>query len=305
MSKHSIVRDFGTVDRVGIEERVAKFTTRSIKKKSKMWGLHTAVSMVDLTTLEGKDTPGKVASLCQKARQPSEDNSIPPVAAVCIYPSLIKEARKHLADSPIKIASVATAFPSGQSSLKVRLQEVKYAVNAGADEIDMVINRGLFLSGEYDAMQDEIAAVVEACGDAALKVILEVAELETYDNIRAASFIAMQVLRPGDFIKTSTGKAGTSATLANTQVMLEAIRDFYLDTGVAIGMKPAGGIKTAKQALHYLVAVKETLGDAWLNSSRYRFGASSLLNDLLRQIHKQKCGAYQAPYYFSDAAESY
>ncbi len=293
------------MDRVGIEERVAKFTTRSIKKKSKMWGLHTAVSMVDLTTLEGKDTPGKVASLCQKARQPSEDSSIPPVAAVCIYPSLIKEARKHLADSPIKIASVATAFPSGQSSLKVRLQEVKYAVNAGADEIDMVINRGLFLSGAYDAVQDEIAAVVEACGDATLKVILEVAELETYDNIRAASFIAMQVLRPGDFIKTSTGKAGTSATLANTQVMLEAIRDFYLDTGIAIGMKPAGGIKTAKQALHYLVAVKETLGDAWLNSSRYRFGASSLLNDLLRQIHKQKYGAYQAPYYFSEAAESY
>lgn len=305
MTKHSIVEDFGTVDRVGIEERVAKFTTRSIKKNSKMWGLHTAVSMVDLTTLEGKDTPGKVASLCQKARQPSDDTSIPPVAAVCIYPSLIKEARKHLADSPIKIASVATAFPSGQSSLKVRLQEVKFAVNAGADEIDMVINRGLFLSGEYDAVQDEIAAVVEACGDATLKVILEVAELETYDNIRAASFIAMQVLRAGDFIKTSTGKVGTSATLANTQVMLEAIRDFYLDTGVAIGMKPAGGIKTAKQALHYLVAVKETLGDAWLNSSRYRFGASSLLNDLLRQIHKQKYGAYQAPYYFSEAAESY
>jgi deoxyribose-phosphate aldolase len=305
VSKHSIVEDFGTVDRVGIEERVAKFTTRSIKKKSKLWGLHTAVSMVDLTTLEGKDTPGKVASLCQKARQPSDDPDIPSVAAVCIYPSLIKEARKHLADSPIKIASVATAFPSGQSSLKVRLQEVKYAVNAGADEIDMVINRGLFLSGEYDAVQDEISAVVEATGDATLKVILEVAELETYDNVRAASFIAMQVLRAGDFIKTSTGKAGSSATLANTQVMLEAIRDFYLDTGVAIGMKPAGGIKTAKQALHYLVAVKETLGDAWLNSSRYRFGASSLLNDLLRQIHKEKHGAYQAPYYFSDAAGSY
>jgi len=305
VSKHSIVEDFGTVDRVGIEERVAKFTTRSIKKKSKLWGLHTAVSMVDLTTLEGKDTPGKVASLCQKARQPSDDPSIPSVAAVCIYPSLIREARKHLADSPIKIASVATAFPSGQSSLKVRLQEVKYAVNAGADEIDMVINRGLFLAGEYDAVQDEISAVVEATGDATLKVILEVAELETYDNIRAASFIAMQVLRAGDFIKTSTGKAGSSATLANTQVMLEAIRDFYLDTGIAIGMKPAGGIKTAKQALHYLVAVKETLGDAWLNSSRYRFGASSLLNDLLRQIHKEKYGAYQAPYYFSDAAGSY
>lgn len=293
------------MDRVGIEERVAKFATRSIKKKSKLWGLYTAVSMVDLTTLEGKDTPGKVASLCQKARQPSDDSSIPSVAAVCIYPSLIKEARKHLSDSPIKIASVATAFPSGQSSLKVRLQEVKYAVNAGADEIDMVINRGLFLAGEYDAVQDEIAAVVEATGDAALKVILEVSELESYDNIRAASFIAMQVLRPGDFIKTSTGKAGGSATLANTQVMLEAIRDFYLDTGIAIGMKPAGGIKTAKQALHYLVAVKETLGDTWLNSSRYRFGASSLLNDLLRQIHKEKSGAYQAPYYFSDAAGGY
>jgi len=305
VSKHSKVEDFGTVDRVGIEERVAKFTTRSIKKKSKLWGLNTAVSMVDLTTLEGKDTPGKVASLCQKARQPSDDSSIPPVAAICIYPSLIKDARKLLADSPIKIASVATAFPSGQSSLKVRLQEVKYAVNAGADEIDMVINRGLFLAGEYDAVQDEIAAVVDATGDATLKVILEVSELETYDNIRAASFIAMQVLRPGDFIKTSTGKAGGSATLANTQVMLEAIRDFYLDTGIAIGMKPAGGIKTAKQALHYLVAVKETLGDAWLNSSRYRFGASSLLNDLLRQIHKEKSGAYQAPYYFSEAAGSY
>jgi len=305
VSKHSKVEDFGTVDRVGIEERVAKFTTRSIKKKSKLWGLNTAVSMVDLTTLEGKDTPGKVASLCQKARQPSDDSSIPPVAAICIYPSLIKEARKLLADSPIKIASVATAFPSGQSSLKVRLQEVKYAVNAGADEIDMVINRGLFLAGEYDAVQDEIAAVVEATGDATLKVILEVSELETYDNIRAASFMAMQVLRPGDFIKTSTGKASGSATLANTQVMLEAIRDFYLDTGIPIGMKPAGGIRTAKQALHYLVAVKETLGDAWLNSSRYRFGASSLLNDLLRQIHKEKSGAYQAPYYFSEAAGSY
>ncbi|HEY7896860.1 MAG TPA: deoxyribose-phosphate aldolase [Gemmatimonadaceae bacterium] len=305
MTKHSKVEDFGTVDRVGIEERVAKFTTRSIKKTSKLWGLNTAVSMVDLTTLEGKDTPGKVASLCRKARQPSDDSTIPPVAAVCIYPSLIKEARKHLADSPIKIASVATAFPSGQSSLKVRLQEVKYAVNAGADEIDMVINRGLFLAGEYDAVQDEIAAVVEATGDATLKVILEVSELETYDSIRAASFIAMQVLRPGDFIKTSTGKASGSATLANTQVMLEAIRDFYLDTGIPIGMKPAGGIKNAKQALHYLVAVKETLGDAWLNSSRYRFGASSLLNDLLRQIHKEKSGAYQAPYYFSEAAGSY
>lgn len=293
------------MDRVGVDERVAKFTTRSIKRESKLWGLNTAVSMVDLTTLEGRDTPGKVASLCRKAQHPSDDPDVPPVAAVCIYPALIRSARRQLADTPIRVASVATAFPSGQSSLKVRLQEVKYAVNAGADEIDMVINRGLFLAGEYAAVQDEISAVVDSCGGAALKVILEVGELETYDNIRAASFLAMQVLRPGDFIKTSTGKVGVSATLANTQVMLEAIRDFYMETGIPIGMKPAGGIRTAKQALHYLVAVKETLGDGWLTSSRYRFGASSLLNDLLRQIHKEKTGAYQAPYYFSEAAESY
>jgi deoxyribose-phosphate aldolase len=200
---------------------------------------------------------------------------------------------------------VATAFPSGQSPLALRLEEVKTAVSDGADEIDMVINRGLFLAGEFNAVQDEISAVVDACGDAQLKVILEVSELDTYDNIRAASFLAMQVIRPGDFIKTSTGKASGSATLANTQVMIEAIRDFYLATGIAIGMKPAGGIRTAKQALHYLVAVKETLGDAWLNSTRYRFGASSLLNDLLRQIEKEKTGAYQAPYYFTESAESY
>src|SRR6476660_9377015 len=295
----------GTVDQVGIEERVAKFQTRSIKKKSKLWGLTTAVSMVDLTTLEGKDTPGKVRSLCHKARHPSDDPEVPPVAAVCIYPFLVKHARKWLADTPIKVASVATSFPSGQSSLRIRVAEVRQAVSDGADEIDMVINRGLFLSGELNAVQDEISSVVEACGDAQLKVILEVSELDTYDNVRAASFLAMQVIRPGDFIKTSTGKASGSATLANTQVMIEAIRDFYLATGIPIGMKPAGGIRTAKQALHYLVAVKETLGDAWLNSSRYRFGASSLLNDLLRQIEKEKTGAYQAPYYFTEAAESY
>ena len=297
--------EIGTVDQVGIEERAAKFTTRSIKKGSKLWGLKTAVSMVDLTTLEGKDTPGKVASLCQKARRPSADPDVPPVAAVCIYPFLVKHASRWLADTAIKVASVATSFPSGQSPLSLRLEEVKTAVADGADEIDMVINRGLFLAGEFNAVQDEISAVVEACGDAQLKVILEVSELDTYDNIRAASFLAMQVIREGDFIKTSTGKASGAATLANTQVMIEAIRDFYLATGTAIGMKPAGGIRTAKQALHYLVAVKETLGDAWLNSSRYRFGASSLLNDLLRQIEKEKTGAYQAPYYFTEAAESY
>ena len=297
--------EIGTVDQVGIEERAAKFTTRSIKKASKLWGLKTAVSMVDLTTLEGKDTPGKVASLCQKARRPSSDPDVPPVAAVCIYPFLVKHASRWLADTAIKVASVATSFPSGQSPLSLRLEEVKAAVSDGADEIDMVINRGLFLSGEFNAVQDEISAVVEACGDAQLKVILEVSELDTYDNVRAASFLAMQVIRAGDFIKTSTGKASGAATLANTQVMIEAIRDFYLATGIPIGMKPAGGIRTAKQALHYLVAVKETLGDAWLNSSRYRFGASSLLNDLLRQIEKEKTGAYQAPYYFTEAAESY
>ena len=304
-SLNRLIDDVGPVDQVGIDERVAKFTTRSIKKGSKLWGLKTAVSMVDLTTLEGKDTPGKIASLCQKARAPSPDPEVPSVAAVCIYPLLVKHARKLLADTSIKVASVATSFPSGQSSLKLRLQEVRQAVSDGADEVDMVINRGLFLSGELEAVQDEIAAVVEACGESTLKVILEVSELETYDNIRAASMLAMRVLRADDFIKTSTGKASGSATLANTQVMLEAIRDFYLATGTPIGMKPAGGIRTAKQALHYLVAVKETLGDAWLNNTRYRFGASALLNDLLRQIEKQKTGAYQAPYYFSEASGSY
>src|SRR3954464_3486349 len=297
--------EIGTVDQVGIEERVAKFTTRSIKKGSKLWGLKTAVSMVDLTTLEGKDTPGKIASLCQKARRPSSDETVPPVAAVCIYPFLVKYAARWLSDTAIKVASVATAFPSGQSPLALRLEEVRTAVSDGADEIDMVINRGLFLAGEFNAVQDEISGVVEACGDAQLKVILEVSELDTYDNVRAASFLAMQVIRAGDFIKTSTGKTSSNATLANTQVMIEAIRDFYLETGTAIGMKPAGGIRTAKQALAFLVAVKETLGDAWLTNTRYRFGASALLNDLLRQIVKEKSGMYQASYDFSESAAGY
>ncbi|MES2696714.1 MAG: deoxyribose-phosphate aldolase [Verrucomicrobiota bacterium] len=301
-----LLDEVGTVDQVGVEERVAKYTTRSIKKASKVWGLRKAASMIDLTTLEGKDTPGKVASLCQKALQPHDaDLSVPRVAAVCVYPSMVRHAKKHVGGSEVKVASVATAFPSGQAPLKTRLAEVRAAVADGADEIDMVINRGAFLSGEFDLMQDEIAAVVEACGDAALKVILEVSELETYDNIRAASFLAMGVIREGDFIKTSTGKTSLNATLGNNQVMIEAIRDFYLDTGIAIGMKPAGGIRTAKQSLHFLIAVKETLGDAWLTNERYRFGASSLLNDVVRQLEKEKTGAYQAPYYFSEAAESY
>jgi deoxyribose-phosphate aldolase len=301
-----LFEEIGSVDAVGIEERVAKYTTRSIKKNSKLWGLRAAVSMVDLTTLEGKDTRGKVASLCQKALRPHDDPSIPQVAAVCVYPSMVRHARRALGhDTAVRIASVATAFPSGQAPLKTRLAEVKAAVADGADEIDMVINRGAFLAGEFDRVQDEISAVREAAEAATLKVILEVSELETYDNVRAASFIAMEVLREGDFIKTSTGKTSLNATLGNNQVMIEAIRDFYLDSGISIAMKPAGGIRTAKQALQFLIAVKETLGDAWLNNARYRFGASALLNDLVRQIEKEKTGAYQAPYYFSEAAESY
>jgi deoxyribose-phosphate aldolase len=299
-----LLDEIGTVDAVGIEERVAKYTTRSIKKSSKVFGLKLAVTMVDLTTLEGKDTPGKVASLCQKALAPHEGD-IPRVAAVCVYPAMVKHAAKHVKGTGVKIASVATAFPSGQAPLTTRLAEVRQAVADGADEIDMVINRGAFLEGELSLVQDEIAQVIEACGEATLKVILETSELETYDHIRAASFLAMRVIRPGDFIKTSTGKTSSNATLGNNQVMIEAIRDYYLATGKEIAMKPAGGIRTAKQALQFLIAVKETLGDAWLNNRRYRFGASSLLNDLLRQLETQRTGAYQAPWTFSDDSTGY
>jgi len=300
----------GPVDAVGVEERVAKYGTRSIKRQAKVFGLKLAVSMVDLTTLEGKDTPGKVAALCAKAVRPDDRDEdglgCPPVAAVCVYPSMVAAARRALGpDSPVRIASVATAFPSGQAPLTTRLAEVRAAVRAGADEIDMVINRGAFLAGDFTRVGDEISAVRDACGRAALKVILETSELETYDAIRTASFLALRRLRPGDFIKTSTGKTSANATLGNNQVMLDAIRDHYLASGVAIGMKPAGGIRTAKQALTFLIAVKETLGDAWLTNTRYRFGASSLLNDLLRQLEKERTGAYQAPYRFSEATESY
>ena len=300
-----LLDEVGPVDQVAIEERVSKYATRSIKKGSKVQGLKLALSMLDLTTLEGKDTPGKVESLCQKAQCPDPELDTPQVAAVCVYPAMVKHARKCLGDSPIRIASVAAGFPSGQYPLRTRLNEVKQAVRDGADEIDMVIQRGSFLAGDIQVVQDEIAATAEACGDARLKVILEVSELETYDNIRAASFLSMSVLRAGDFIKTSTGKTSGNATLANNQVMLEAIRDFYLETGNAISMKPAGGIKNSKQALHFLVAVKETLGDAWLTPERYRFGASSLLNDLLMQLRKQQQGVYQAPWKFSDASSGY
>jgi deoxyribose-phosphate aldolase len=300
-----LLDDVGTVDQVGIEERVAKYGTRSIKKNSKVFGLKLATTMVDLTTLEGKDTPGKVASLCQKALHPHDGDDIPPTAAVCVYPSMVKYAAKYLKGTPVRIASVATAFPSGQAPIKTRIAEVRAAVADGADEIDMVINRGAFLAGDLQLVQDEISAVLEACGTSTLKVILETSELETYDNIRAASFLAMRVLRTGDFIKTSTGKTNLNATLGNNQVMLEAIRDFYFETGTEIAMKPAGGIRTAKQALTFLVAVKETLGDGWLTNTRYRFGASALLNDLVRQLVKEKTGAYQAPCRFSESSSSY
>ncbi len=308
LSVRRLIDDVGPVDKVGVEARVAAFTTRSIKKNTKLWGLNTAVSMVDLTTLEGQDTPGKIAQLCAKALHPHPpDPAVPPAAAVCVYPALVADAKRHVAGSSVKVASVATAFPSGQAPLRTRLAEVRAAVEAGTDEIDMVINRNAFLAGHLGTVRDEIAAVLEACGDASrLKVILETGELDGYDQIRAASFLAMRAgLRPGDFIKTSTGKTNNNANLANTQVMLEAIRDFYLETGVPIGMKPAGGIRTAKLALHFLVAVKETLGDAWLNNTRYRFGASALLNDLLRQIEAQRSGAYQAAYTFSEATGGY
>jgi deoxyribose-phosphate aldolase len=300
-----LLREVGPVDAVGVEERVAKYTTRSIKKGSKVRGLQLAASMVDLTTLEGRDTPGKVASLCRKAICPHPGAGVPSAAAVCVYPAMVRHARPLLEGAAVRLASVATAFPAGQTPLKSRLAEVRAAVADGADEIDMVINRGAFLSGEPRRVEDEIRQVVEACGAATLKVILEVSELGTYDHIRAASFLAMRAIRPGDFIKTSTGKTAVNATLANHQVMLDAIRDHFLETGVAIGMKPAGGIRTAKQSLQFLVAVKETLGDAWLDPRRYRIGASSLLNDILRQLETQRTGAYQAPWTFSENASGY
>lgn len=300
-----LIERVGRVDRVGIEERVAKYGTRSIKKSAKVFGLKLAVSMVDLTTLEGNDTPGKVRSLCNKALRPHDGLDVPSTAAVCVYPAMVKHAAKIVKGTPVKVASVATGFPAGQTPLKTRLEEVRIAVRDGADEIDMVITRGAFLAGEFRQVQDEISSIRDACGEATLKVILETGELETYDNIRAASFLAMEALRSGDFIKTSTGKTSENATLGNNQVMLEAIRDFHFATGTEIAMKPAGGIRTAKQALTFLIAVKETLGDNWLNNTRYRFGASSVLNDLLRQLVKEETGNYQAPYTFSEASGAY
>lgn len=286
------------IDRVGIEEKVSRLNKRSIKKGSKMQALKLALSMVDLTTLEGKDSEGKVRQLCQKAMSPHPSVAdIPQVAAVCVYPSMVKIAKNTLKGSDINVASVATAFPSGMAPLSIRIEDTKFAVDEGADEVDMVITRGAFLEGEYNLVFDEIAAIKEACGEAHLKVILETGELHTYENVRLASDIAMEA--GADFIKTSTGKISPAATQPVTLVMLEAIRDYYYKTNKMIGMKPAGGIRTSKQAIQYLVLVKETLGAAWLNNEYFRFGASSLANDLLMQIVKQQTGHYQSPDYFS------
>lgn len=286
------------VDQVGIEERAARFTKRSIKKESKLHGLLLSLNMIDLTTLEGKDTDGKVKQLCYKAQHLHDAYpGLPTVAAICVYPSMVKIAKQALGNSGIKVASVATAFPSGQSTRAVKISDTKYAVANGADEVDMVISRGKFLMGEYNFVFDEIAAVKEACGAARLKVILETGELGSYDKVRRASDIAMYA--GADFIKTSTGKISPAATLPVTLVMLEAIRDFYYETGKMIAMKPAGGISKSKLALHYLVMLKETLGEAWMSNEWFRFGASSLANDLLMQILKEKTGVYQSKDYFS------
>lgn len=297
-SAKSIVSSAPPIDQIGVEERVSRFTKRSIKSSSKMAALKMAISMMDLTTLDAKDTPGKVRQLCNKAIRPDDTMSdIPSVAAVCVYPNMVSIAKEALQGTKIQVAAVATAFPSGMSTRDVKIRETKFAVSEGADEIDMVISRGKFLAGEFNYVFDEIAAVKEACGKSHLKVILETGELGTLDRVRQASDLAMHA--GADFIKTSTGKIQPAATLPVTLVMLEAIRDFYFNHGKMIGMKPAGGISTAKLALQYLVMVHETLGDAWLSPDYFRFGASSLANDVLMQIRKQSTGIYQSEDYFT------
>lgn len=286
------------VDKVGVEARAAALATRSIKTSAKAEAIDLAIRMVDLTTLEGADTPGKVRALCAKAKRPDPaDPTCPPVAAICVYPAMAGIAAESLAGSGVHLASVATAFPSGQAPLEVKLADTRDAVAAGADEIDMVISRGAFLAGDYSRVFDEIVAVKKACGRAHLKVILETGELGTYDNVRRASWLAM--LAGADFIKTSTGKVAVNATLPITLVMLEAVRDFRERHGRIIGVKPAGGIKTTKDAVKYLVLINETVGDEWLTPDRFRFGASSLLNDLLMQRTKLTTGHYAGPDYFT------
>jgi deoxyribose-phosphate aldolase len=287
-----------TIDQVGVEERVARFNTRSVKKESKMQGMLLALNMIDLTTLEGKDTAGKVKQMCYKAMHLADDiEGLPTVAAVCVYPNHVKTAKKALQGSNVKIASVATAFPSGNSSRKIKLEDVKIAVINGADEVDMVISRGEFLAGNYNFVFDEIAAIKEVCGSARLKVILETGELSTLDNVRKASDIA--IYAGADFIKTSTGKIQPAATMPVTLVMLQAIKDYYDESGIMIGMKPAGGISTSKQALQYLVMLYETLGEKWMTNEWFRFGASSLANDILMQLGKEKMGVYYSSDYIS------
>ncbi|HEX5467392.1 MAG TPA: deoxyribose-phosphate aldolase [Candidatus Limnocylindrales bacterium] len=294
----SLLGRVGTIDAVGVQERVASLTRRSIKRESKLWALDLAVRMMDLTTLEGKDTPGKVRALCAKGRRPDPaDPTIPSVAAICIYPARIADAKAALAGSTVKVASVATGFPSGQTFTDLKVDETRRAVEAGADEVDMVIDRGAFLSGDLAAVFDEVVAVKAAATPAHLKVILETGELETLDNVRRASILAMAA--GADFIKTSTGKVTPAATLPVTLVMLEAIRDFERQTGRAVGMKPAGGIRTAKEAIGYLVVLYETLGPRWMTPDRFRFGASSLLNDVLMQIRKERTGRYSGTDYFT------
>ncbi|MBM3165079.1 MAG: deoxyribose-phosphate aldolase [Bacteroidetes bacterium] len=287
-----------TVDKVGVEERVARFQTRSIKSESKLQGLKMVLNMIDLTTLEGKDTPGKVQQMCYKAQHLHDVHpGLPCVAAVCVYPSMVGTAKKALSNSSVKIASVSTAFPSGQSTREIKISDTKFAADEGADEIDMVISRGKFLAGEHSFVFDEIAAIKEACGKARLKVILETGELSTLDNVRLASDIAIHA--GADFIKTSTGKIQPAATMQVTYTMLMAIKDYFDKTGIMVGMKPAGGISTSKLALHNLVMVKEVLGNAWLSNDWFRFGASSLANDVLMQIIKTETGLYQSTDYFS------
>jgi len=282
------------VEPVGVEERAASLARRSIKTTAKLWALEAIVRMVDLTTLEGKDTPGKIRALCAKARRPAADDpSIPPVAAVCVYPALVGEARAALQGSPVKVASVATAFPSGQSFRDLKIAEVQRAVEAGADEVDVVMDRGAFLAGDYRSVFEELVAVREAAGRARLKVILETGELGSYDQVRRAAVLAMAA--GADFIKTSTGKIQPAATLPVALVMAEAIRDVERATGRAVGLKVAGGIRTAREAIAYLVLVHETLGPRWLTPDRLRIGASALLNDVLMQIAKERTGRYQDP----------
>ncbi len=286
------------VDKVGVEDRISRITKRSLKKEAKMEGLKMALNMVDLTTLEGMDTDNKVSQMCYKAMHLHDEYpGLPTVAAVCVYPNFVELAVKSLQGSGVKVASVSTAFPSGHSTLDIKIADTKLAVESGADEVDMVISRGRFHSGDFNFVHDEIAAIKQICGEARLKVILETGELGNLDNVRKASDIAM--IAGADFIKTSTGKIKPAATLPVTLVMLEAIKDHYYKTGNMIGMKPAGGISNSKLALQYLLLVKETLGIKWLDNHWFRFGASSLANDLLMQIMKQKTGSYQSANYFS------